>query len=187
MKRHGWFVIPGVQSGDRTIEEQRTGVELAIAECSGKTVLDLGCAEGLLSLEFAKAGAKLVHGIDSLSAHLVVAQDLCASHRCITFEQQDLNEPKTLRRTYDIVLALGVAHKLTEPVLGIRYAAAHAKSLVLVRMSRHNADGLMTSKFLPHNICNVITEMDAAKFTLERIEAGPRAETVHYYRRRKSA
>lgn len=182
--RHGWFVIPGLQTGDRTIEEQRLGVENAIGECAGKTVLDLGCAEGLLSREFAQAGAKFVHGVDSLGSHLVVAQDICASYKNVSFEQQDLNEPKPLRRTYDIVLALGVAHKLAEPVIGIRYAAAQSTELVLVRMSRHTADGLLTSKFKPYNVCNVNEEMDAAGFELEGIEAGPRSETVHYYRRR---
>ncbi len=183
--RHGWFVIPGVQTGDRTLEEQRLGVEKAIGECAGKTVLDLGCAEGLLSREFAQAGAKLVHGVDSLGSHLTVAQDICNRYGNVSFEQQDLNEPKPLRRQYDIVLALGVCHKLTEPVIGIRYVAAASSDLVLVRMSKRTAEGRLTSKFKPYNTVNANAEMHDAGFELEGIEAGPRSETVHYYRRRR--
>jgi len=183
--RHGWFVIPLVQTGDRTIEEQSLGVEKALAECEGKTVLDLGCAEGLLSREFAHAGAKLVHGVDSVHGHLMVAKDMCASWKNVSFEHMDLNYPRPQRGMYDIVLALGVCHKLAEPVIGIRYAAAASLDLVLVRMSMQTSDGLLKSKFLPYNICNVITEMGKMGFVLEGIEPGPRKETVHYYRRTK--
>ncbi len=181
--RHGWFVIPGVQTGDRTLTEQRMGVGRALGECSGKTVLDLGCAEGLLSREFAVAGARSVHGVDSLGEHLVVAQDICNRYP-ISFEQYDMNEPREARKTYDIVLALGVAHKLLHPEIGIRYAAQSSGGLVLVRMTRYAPD-LLTSKWKPFETCDVNATMTAEGFALDGIEAGPRQETVHYYRRRK--
>lgn len=181
-KRHGWFVIPGVQTGDRTIEEQRLGVERALARCRGKTVLDLGCAEGLLSLEFARAGALSVHAVDALGGHLEVAQQLCRRYRSISFEQRDLNEPLEALQLYDFVLALGVCHKLHQPELGIRFAADSARELVLVRMTRYNA-GRICSKFHPENCCDVNEEMAAKGFRAEAIDAGPRSETVHYYRK----
>lgn len=182
--RHGWFVIPGRQTGDRTIAEQRSGVEKALAQCVGKSVLDLGCAEGLLSKEFAIAGAKLVLGMDSLAAHLAVALDVCRDCHNVYFEKADLNVPPPLTRAYDIVLALGVAHKLHKPEIGIRYAASASRDLVLVRMTRGSRDGLMCSKHIPTNCCNVTTEMSLAGFTLECVEPGPRKETVHYYRKK---
>lgn len=181
--RHGWFKIPGRQGGDRTLAEQRTGVEKALFECKGKTVLDLGCAEGLLSLEFAIHGAQLVHGIDALGDHLTVAQEVCLLHRNISFEQMDLNYPLDLNRRFDIVLALGVAHKLLEPAMGIRYAAAHAGDLILVRMTRY-ADRVLKSKF-NSNECDVGEELSTFGFALECVEPGPRQETVHYFRRRE--
>jgi 2-polyprenyl-3-methyl-5-hydroxy-6-metoxy-1,4-benzoquinol methylase len=181
--RHGWFVIPGVQNGDRTLEEQRLGVEKAIAQCMNKTVLDLGCAEGLLSREFAMAGAKFVHGMDALGDHLVVAQDVCCHYHTISFEQVDLNAPPALRRQYDIVLALGVMHKLHEPEIGLRFAAQSSLDLLLVRMTKYTPR-FLTSKFKKANSVDVSEFLSGEGFDLESVEPGPRAETVHYYRRR---
>lgn len=185
MMRHGWFIIPGRQTGDRTLEEQRTGVERALSECKGKRVLDLGCAEGLLSLEFARAGARAVHCVDSVGEHLTVAQDICSSHRNMTFQQMNLNTPEPLAHRFDIVLALGVAHKLREPRVGIAYAAQSSDDLVLVRMTRY-ADAVLTSKFTGVT-CDVRTEMYAQGFWLQFVEPGPRQETVHYYRKYQGA
>lgn len=181
--RHGWFVIPGVQTGDRTLAEQALGVERALGECVGKTVLDLGCAEGLLARSFSLAGAARVHGIDSVGGHLQVAMDICSRYRTISFEQADLHEPPPLTEPFDIVLALGIAHKLKHPEELIRYAADASRGLVLVRMTKYSATGLLRSKFFPQNVCNVTEEMTAKGFALETIESGPREETVHYYRR----
>jgi hypothetical protein len=82
------------------------------------------------------------------------------------------------------VLALGVAHKLHQPEIGIRFAALASDDLVLVRMTRQTVDGLMTSKFSKQTI-NVTDEMYALGFMLERVLPGPREETVHYYRKRR--
>jgi 2-polyprenyl-3-methyl-5-hydroxy-6-metoxy-1,4-benzoquinol methylase len=67
----GWLSVPGIREhADRTLAEQMLGLDKAVAECKGKRVLDLGCAEGLIGLEFAKAGAVNVVGIESLQTTL---------------------------------------------------------------------------------------------------------------------
>jgi len=57
------FGIKGRRKGT-DIKERITGFEFLLDEVKGKSVLDLGCAEGLVSLEFAKQGASLVHGFE---------------------------------------------------------------------------------------------------------------------------
>ena len=39
-----WF------GGDRTFEQQMTGLDWLAEACRGKSVLDFGCAEGLISI-----------------------------------------------------------------------------------------------------------------------------------------
>jgi 2-polyprenyl-3-methyl-5-hydroxy-6-metoxy-1,4-benzoquinol methylase len=190
--RRGWFIIPGVQTGDRTIEEQMTGVTPALAEASGKTVLDLGCAEGLVGREFALAAAKSVHGVDSIEDHLACARKQCRGLP-MTFEHANLNEwiPPQLEngtiQRYDIVLSLGVAHKMMFPELGVRFSARACDDLCLIRVSAYEEarDGLIRSKHFRTNTCSVFEVMPEEGFELQTILPGPRDETVHYWRRKR--
>lgn len=55
-------------------------------------VLDIGCGDGILNLEFAKVlseGKGSIHGIDSSAAMIVAARDLCKEHPNATFEVLD--------------------------------------------------------------------------------------------------
>ena len=54
MTKQGWFSTKG-RLGDRTLKQQLMGLDPLFAECKGKTVLDVGCAEGLISIELDKA------------------------------------------------------------------------------------------------------------------------------------
>ena len=103
-----WFKGLG-HDGDRTLAEQILALAPALAECAGKRVLDLGCAEGLVSLEFAKAGAVRVLGIEREDDHFKVAQTLVFDGPCaLKFKQWNLNNvnPDRPLHDYDIVLAL---------------------------------------------------------------------------------
>jgi hypothetical protein len=109
----------------------------------------------------------------------------------VNFEVKELAELDRWLRAqdamwrFDIVLALGVAHKLDYPGAGIRLAADMAKDLVLLRMKGGAHDGVLRSKFKKNNTCDVNEIMPAAGFRLEKIVPGPaaRGEDVHYWRR----
>jgi len=116
--RKGWFKIDGVQDGDRTIDDQLKGLGPALAAARGKTVLDLGCAEGLISHAFIQAGAHSVHGIDSQAESLAVARKTYRDLERYLFEQCNLNDGVPApgkKREYEIVLALAILHKLRQP------------------------------------------------------------------------
>ncbi|ATY64889.1 methyltransferase [Cordyceps militaris] len=52
-------------------------------------VLDIGCGDGILNLEFSKVlseGKGSIHGIDSSAAMIVAARDLCKEHPNATFK-----------------------------------------------------------------------------------------------------
>jgi len=190
MKRKGWFAIPGVQEGDRTLEEQMEAVRLALAEAPGRTVLDLGCAEGLVGREFARAGAKQVLGVDSLRGHIEVAQKVCAGlpMKFIVSGLEELAAQQTAGGEvwqYDIVLALGVTHKLQRPDVGVTFAARASRDLVLYRAKGGVRDGIVRSKHFKNNFCDAHAIMREHRFELERVvEGGGRGETVEYWRRK---
>ena len=182
----GWFKTPGIRpDGDRTLEEQMMGLAPALAEVKGKTVLDLGCAEGLIAREFALAGADHVHGIELLATHLEVAAKACEGIGNISFQCAHLAEfieknPQPPK--FDIVLALGIAHKLSKPCMLIRWAAISAKSLVLFRAPARDFDGVIHSKHT-RIACDVPLEMAELGFVKENKISGVRGEAVEYWRR----
>lgn len=180
--RRGWFVIPGVQHGDVTLEDQIIALKPAFAEAPGKTVLDIGCAEGLISREFAKAGAREITALDSIEEHLQVAREQCRGYP-ITFVLANINEPQPAYSA-DIVLALGVVHKLRYPEIGVRFAAVCCRDLLLIRSGRGATKGIIRSKH-HGNICDSHATLKGEGFVLERTVRGPedRAEDVEYWRR----
>ncbi|OAR01676.1 hypothetical protein LLEC1_06415, partial [Akanthomyces lecanii] len=65
-------------------------------------VLDIGCGDGILNLDFAKVlsqGKGSIHGIDSSAAMIDAAKDRCKEHPNATFEGKRLvrNHPASKR------------------------------------------------------------------------------------------
>jgi predicted RNA methylase len=186
MMRHGWIAIDGVQTGDRTLHEQTAALRRAIAECAGRTVIEFGCAEGLIAREFIRAGAKSAQCFEVSADHLAVAHEQCAGLP-MEFILCDLNlEASQLVVRADIVLCLGIAHKLLDPGAGIRLAADSSLDLVLIRSGRREVDGIITSKHRGGK-CDSHATMRERGFVLERVEIGPEphSERVEYWRRMK--
>ena len=187
MNGKGWLKVPGIRpDGDRTLEEQMLGMIPALKECAGKSVLDLGCAEGLIGAEFAKAGASRVVGIELLESHLQVARLACKgvpniSFICSHLENWVIEHPES--EQFDIVLALGIIHKLNEPSMLLEFAARSAKSLVLFRAPASETDGIIHSKHSKRP-CNVPEVMESCGFVSEKKIKGVRGEAVQYWRRK---
>lgn len=183
--RHGWLKIPGVQpNGDRSIEEQMLGLNLALFEAKGKTVFDIGCAEGAIALAFLDAGASAVRAVDIHAPHLQVARALGKGRERIVFQQADLRELAESAKPprYDIVLALGVIHKLWEPWLGGAFVLRSCKGLLCLRPPGGVVDGVIHSKGRPRNQFNFHEMAKQHGFILERVEPSARDEIVEYWR-----
>lgn len=189
----GWFAIPGVQEGPRTLAEQMLGLDAALAEADGKTVCDLGCAEGLIAMEFAKAGARSVYACDYNEQMIVTAKAEQAKlppdprRVDVAFYHADLRELIREERAsgeiwqYDIVLALAILHKLNDPADGARFCCEIARSLIVVRLPA-GSTGLIRGKHTGRP-ADVPAIFAACGFRRERKEEGPRGEWIQYWRR----
>lgn len=185
--KKGWFAIPGVQSGDRTLEEQMLGLQPALEHARGKTVCDLGCAEGLIALEFAAAGATVM-GYD-LNADLIrVAcqmRDQRGLRDRVRFECVNLNDLVEREQTaesvrqYDIVLALAVVHKMADPQRVLRYLAGICRERAVIRLPQ-GSSGFFRTKH--HNVpCDVNRVLQESGLRLDGTAAGPRGEQVQHW------
>lgn len=191
--RVGWFEIEGVQRGSRTLEQQIQGLEPALAAAAGKTVLDFGAAEGLISREFARRGATHVRGLEVIEGHVAEARKFCEGLPC-EFAVMNLNRlgPAAAGELVDIVLALAIIHKLKRPGEALRNFASYARELVVVRMPGF-AYGTPPTTFQSErhgkDVVDVALELGRCGFSLDRVERGPWTqarghEPVLYFRRR---
>ena len=177
----GWFTGLG-RDGDRDVNEQMQGLEQLLREVPGKTVLDAGCAEGLVSIELAKAGAAAVHGLEIVDNYIGIAQKLAADAGVpCTFEQANLNYYEPGGRRFDIVLMGAILHKLKNPSAVCSVLAGVCDDLCVIRLPPTGPlirD--LRSEMVPHDI---LTVMASEGFTLESEGEGPRNEWQGYFRR----
>ncbi len=164
--KKGWFSTPG-RPGDRTLEEQKKGLDWLFRNCADKSILDVGCAEGLLAIELARRGAGAVVGIELVEEHVEVARRMAAGpwYERLSFNEADANTWRPGGR-YDIVLMLAVLHKLKNPTeVALRMARA-AREHVIVRLPPGPAPFVLDerSKNEPHNISDAMIK---AGFFLE--------------------
>jgi SAM-dependent methyltransferase len=180
----GWLKVPGLRpKGDRTLAEQMLGLAPALAFARGKSVLDLGCAEGLIALEFARAGAVRVLGVELLASHLEVARAVCKGQagmefRCAHLDDYARAHPEPER--FDIVLALGIIHKLPNPKVPLDFAARSAGTLVCFRAPALANDGVVFSKHTDVGV-NVPKTMRGHGFREGETIPGVRGEAVQYW------
>ncbi len=186
----GWLKIPGVQDGERTLAEQMLGLAPALAGCNGKTVLDLGCAEGLIGIEFAKAGA-IVRGLELQQQYVDMGNRLAAEAgvadhcRFARHDLGDLNEP-VMPASFpcpdgaDIVLALAIVHKLRNPGRALRNMARLAKHRLVIRLPI-GSEGHIVCKHDARQSCDSHRVMFDAGFMLEQTQKGARGERVQHW------
>jgi len=147
----GWFSTPG-RPGDRRLEDQLKGLDWLFANAKGKTVLDLGCAEGLISIKLAQNGAVAVHGIEVVGEHVEVGNKLRGALP-VTFEHADLNRWRP-KREYDIVIALALMHKLKNPTAACADFIAAARHAVVLRLPPEHAPTVIDDRSgnQPHHL-----------------------------------
>jgi len=128
----GWFNVAGTV-GNYDLEERLIGLRQLEPVSRNATILDLGCAEGLIGMHLMKTGpGRLMHGLDEKERYLVGARMIARRERLrAKFLRVDLNHlaewraanPDVLLGSYDVVLCLCIAHKLNHPEQFLRQAA----------------------------------------------------------------
>jgi 2-polyprenyl-3-methyl-5-hydroxy-6-metoxy-1,4-benzoquinol methylase len=184
MRTHGWFHTTN-RPGDRTLAEQLTGLDAMLDEVRGQTVLDIGCAEGLIGMECVRRGAAFVRGIERVAGHVDVANELRADMPC-EFMVDDANDYDPGPRTFDIVLLLAVLHKLRAPTESCYRLAAAARDLCVIRLGPNKSESIVDARSdcVTQNIGGAMVDLG---FMMEKVVLGPKGEWTWYYRRQPSA
>jgi SAM-dependent methyltransferase len=178
----GWFDIPGVQTGDRTLEEQLTGLEPVAdnAKWWTPTVLDVGSAEGLIARHLLEQGAAHVDCIE-LNPKLCETARTVLNGRAARVFEGNLNDKQwlgalDLAPKYGTVLLLSILQKLDDPHYVLTWAAQKGDLLAI----RLPTGPVVVHKFSKEVRCDVRDVLTG--FTLEE-RPGPRGEWVGIFRR----
>jgi 2-polyprenyl-3-methyl-5-hydroxy-6-metoxy-1,4-benzoquinol methylase len=180
-KKQGWFHTEG-RLGDRMLKTQLIGLGPLFDEIAGKSVLDVGCAEGLISLELVKRGARMVDGVEIVAGHIEIANGLAVEST--TFHVADANVYEPVQ-AYDVVLFLALLHKLKNPTEAAKRICAWCLDLCVVRLPPSGPVIIDDrSEREPHDIAAALL---ASGFVLEKTTEGPYREWMGYFRRRKES
>lgn len=179
-QKRGWFSTDG-RPGDRTLEQQLLGLDLLLSSCRGKTILDAGAAEGLISIELARRGALAVHGIEIVPEHVEVGRKL-KGDLPVTFEVGDLNVWQP-RRKYDVVIALAILQKVKDPTALAMTLADAARELIVLRLPPAVAPNVLDPRSgnILHRVGSTI---EARGLKLTHTDRGEFNEFVGYWERR---
>lgn len=132
---HGWFEIDGVQTGERTLAEQVVGLEPLLAEAKGASVLDVACAEGMVGKWLLDHGAASVRGLEGHAPYVETGRAVAEQ---VQFYVVDLNDVPTwaalIEERYDIVLALNILHKLSDPARALRELAKRTGNMLALSL-----------------------------------------------------
>jgi len=180
----GWFTTKG-RPGDRLLKQQVVGLGRLFERLGRRdpsmTVLDVGCAEGLITMKCFDEGAIACHGVEIVPGHVDVANDLRGERAC-TFEVGDANEWQP-QRQYDVVLLLAILHKLRDPLEACKRFADAARTLVVIRLPPGGS--VIRDERTNFHPFDVGATMEEAGFDLTRGGPdGPFGEWMGYYERR---
>lgn len=152
-----WFAVGG-KPGDRTLAQQMVGLDRLTASVPGKTVLDCGCAQGLISIEMARAGAKYVHGVEILQPFVDAARREAGDLKNVGFERGDMNHWTPSAR-FQIVTALAILQKLRDPCAVASMLAHTATELIVIRTPPARDPWVLPperGRLVPHDIGAVL-------------------------------
>jgi len=126
--------------------DRLSGLRDLLCHARGSSILDIGTNHGLVAFEFARRGAAIVHGCDIYGPGVDAAREIFTEMPAPSrFEVIDLARgPAALQaafgrdylRQYDIVLFLGMYHKLKEQI----------SDRVIVELVQHLVD--RTARFI---------------------------------------
>lgn len=110
--------------GKWPLADRYKDLEPVFGSCRDATVIDFGCAEGVIARRCLEHGARTVHGLEIDESRVQTAAGLCHAWQASSFffhanldEWRDIHEraQQVLLPQYDIVLYLGIQHHLSQP------------------------------------------------------------------------
>lgn len=186
--KHGWFKVDGVQGGDRSLDDQLKGLQRLTDSVKGCTVLDLGCAEGLLMRHLMQQGAARVYGLEVVPQAVRVARTVLQGYASqAQVHQQDLNRTEGTDALLeevgkvDVCLMLAILHKLQNPSQLLAQVLVHNHPHTIVLRMPKGTPGYVEDPRSKFRRFDINGQLNVAGYTLVHTDVGHFDEWVGYY------
>ncbi len=157
--RQGYYTYRG-QQVSATLATKRISRGIAVNyNFTGKRVLDLGCGDGIYTLEMLSLGAAWVHGIDTSTAAISVAKQRLAScgyEAQSKFEVADIYNLKAILKglEFDCIMLWGVLHHLPNPATALAGMSGIASDIIILEPNGMNPVLKVLEKVSPYHIAH---------------------------------
>ena len=149
-KHRRWYQRFEFEDGTTTPGKDRGFVfdKLLESDYTDCTVLDVGCAEGLLCFEAESRGARKVLGIDILPARLKVARELADERdSSVVFDRKRIGD---VRMVHDYVYCLNVLHHTIDPIVSLRQLVERTRICLSLEVADVRDDALRDRPLLDY-------------------------------------
>ncbi len=119
---------------NRRISEAIVGM----ADLKGKRVVDIGCGDGVYSMELLKAGAREVVGLDAAENAVQCARKKAEGLEGIRFEAVDIYRLAVPEERYDVAIVRGILHHLYEADRAVEVISRVADEIVILEPNGYN-------------------------------------------------
>lgn len=139
VEKHGTYVYAsGSTLSIKLSSDRRCKSILGIDSFAGKTVLDIGCGDGIYTKDIAKKNTALVLGIDPIAEVIEHARRTYKDVPGLKFECADLYKMEAPKEPYDLVILRGVLHHLPDLEKGIERACLMGKRIIILEPNGYN-------------------------------------------------
>jgi len=137
--KNGSYLYTGKSSySSRVANERLTKITLDFLELKNKKVIDVGCGDGVYTNILYKIGKpKLMIGIDAAGKAIEKAQKNYGSKN-ILFKKEDCNKISGGNGNFDIAVARGLLHHLSDPQKTIKEMLRVADEVLIIEPNGNN-------------------------------------------------
>lgn len=139
VKKYGTYVYAGDSSLSIILSSKRRCRSiLSMEDFAGKTILDIGCGDGIYTYDLSKTNAALVVGIDPIEPVISYAQEKFKDVKNLRFECADLYKMEVPEKKYDIAILRGVLHHVPDLEGAISKTCLMAKKVIVLEPNGYN-------------------------------------------------